>query len=197
MSQQRTRTTAGTANETNERALGKDTSFHLLESRRRRWAIRYLNREGSAEISDLAEQIAAWENGTTVDQVTSKQRRCTYTSLQQTHLPTLDESGVIDFKADRGLVEATERIEDLDVYLEVVPEHDISWSTYYLGVGVLSCALVGLVAVGGDLFAILPDLTLAAFTALTLTISAAVHVYRSRSMRLDSGDAPLEVGHES
>lgn len=196
MSQQRTRTTAGTANGTNERALGKDTSFHLLESRRRRWAIRYLNSEGSTEISDLAEQIAAWENGTTVEEVTSKQRRCTYTSLQQTHLPTLDESGVIDFEADRGIVEATDRIEDLDVYLEVVPERNIPWSTYYLGTGVLSCALVGLVAVGGDRFTILPHLALAALIALTLTISAAIHVYRSRSMRLDSGDAPMEVEHE-
>jgi hypothetical protein len=196
MSQQRTRTAADTATETDEEGLGKDTSFHLLESRRRRWAIRRLNREGSAEIGDLAEQIAAWENGTSVEEVTSRQRRSAYTSLQQTHLPTLDEAGVVDFNADRGIVEATERMEDLDIYLEVVPERDIPWSTYYLGVGVLSCVLVGLAAVGGDLLALVPDLGWAALIAVTLTISAAIHAYRSRSMRVDSGDVPLKVEGE-
>lgn len=193
MSKQHARTTADTANETNEGTLGKDMSFHLLENRRRRWTIRYLNREGSAKISDLAEQVAAWENGTTVDQVTSQQRRCTYTSLQQTHLPTLDESGVIDFEADRGIVKTTERMEDLDVYLEIVSERTIPWSTYYLGVGVLSCALVGLMAAGGGLFRMVPDLGLAALIGFTLTISAAIHTYQSRSMRVDTMDIPPEV----
>ena len=185
MSQQPTQTAQTPAD---GETLGRDMSFHLLESQRRRWAIRYLNHERSAELADLAEQVAAWENETTVDQITSEQRRRAYTSLQQVHLPKLHDSGVVDFDVDRGTVKATDRVEDLDVYLEVVRERDIPWSTYYLGVGVLSCVLVGVVAVidVGVLEAV-PDLGWAAAIGLTLTVSAAVHTYRSRSMRVDSG----------
>lgn len=194
MGKQRTPTTR-TATETDGESLGKNTSFHLLESQRRRWVVRYLTREGSAELGDLAEQIAAWENETTIDRVTAEQRRRAYTSLQQVHLPKLHDSGVVDFEADRGTVEATTRMEDLDVYLEVVPERSIPWSMYYLGVGILSCVLVGFAAVANDPFVLVPDLGLATLIALTVTISAAVHTYRSRSMRID-GDTPMEVEHE-
>lgn len=198
MSQQHTPVTAdGTTHEmtdeTSVGALTKDTLFDLLGSQRRRLVLRHLKHEGETNLGDLAERVAAWENGITVEEVDYQQRKRTYTSLQQTHLPTLDEAGVVEFASERGVVEATDRARKLTVYLEIVPERNIPWSTYYFGVGVLSCVLVGVVAVinVGVLEAV-PDLGWAAAIGLTLTISAAVHTYRSRSMRIDGGDAPLE-----
>ena len=194
MSRQYTRATSHkTTDETSAEALTKDVLFDLLGSRRRRLVLRHLRHEGETDLGDLAEQVAAWENGTTVEEVDYQQRKRTYTSLQQTHLPTLAEAGVVEFASDRGTVEATDRARKLTIYLEVVPERNIPWSTYYFGVGVLSCVLVGVVAVVdiGVLEAI-PDLGWAAAIGLTLTISAAVHTYRSNSMRVGGGSAPLE-----
>ncbi|UPM45087.1 DUF7344 domain-containing protein [Halocatena salina] len=99
----------------------KDTLFQLLGNRRRRWAIRYLTHNKCTQLSELAEQIAAWEAGIPVEQVTARQRKRAYTSLQQTHLPALDEADVIDFSVTSGDIEVTERLETLDIYLEVVP----------------------------------------------------------------------------
>lgn len=190
-------TSEGTTNKTSEEVLTKDTRFHLLGSQRRRWVLRYLKDEGKTDLGDLAGQIAAWENETSIERVAYPQRKRTYTSLQQTHLPALAEAGVVEFEADRGVVEVTERARKLDVYLEVVPERNIPWSTYYLGVGVLSCVLVGVVAVVDvGFFALVPDLGWAALIALTFTVSAVVHTYRSQSMRVNSGDPPLEVERE-
>ncbi|GAA0469015.1 hypothetical protein MUK72_06975 [Halococcus dombrowskii] len=196
MNEQRVQARSDDTPTENEGELTRDERFQLLGSQRRRWVLRYLKHEGRTELGELAEQIAAWENGTTVERVAYEQRKRTYTALQQTHLPTLAEAGVIEFEADRGVVEATERARTLDLYLEVVADRDIPWSSYYLGIGVLSCVLVGLVAVGGDFFVMIPNLGLAALIGLTLTLSAAVHTYQSRLMRVDRADIPPEVDRD-
>ncbi|QLG50073.1 DUF7344 domain-containing protein [Natrinema halophilum] len=169
--------------------LTKDTLFHLLESRRRRWTIRYLKqRGGRADIGDLAEQIAAWENETSTDRVSSQQRKRAYTALQQRHVPRLDKAGVVDFDRNRGTVEVTDRMQELDVYLEVVPKRDIPWSTYYLGLGIVSCTWVGLMAVVQSPFESAPDLGWAALIGFLFTASAAVHTYRSNKLPNDPHD---------
>lgn len=182
---------------TDENGLTKDTLFHLLENRRRRWTIRYLKRRGGrAELGDLAEQVAAWENGITPNQVTSNQRKRIYTSLQQRHVPQLDEAGVVDFDQNRGSVEVTSQMQELDVYLEVVPERTVPWSVYYLGLGTASCVLIGLLAVI-EPFDPFPDLGWAALIGVTFTVSAAVHTYRSNSIRTATRDVPPEVENDS
>jgi hypothetical protein len=203
MSEQHTQSTIGTAGEPSESELSRDTLFHVLGNRRRRWAIRYLTHEREVTVGELAEQLAAWEQEMSREQVTAEQRKRTYTSLQQTHLPVLEDADVIDFDPDRGVVAVTEQMEALDIYLEVVPKRTIPWSMYYLGIGIVSCAVVGITAIinagfiNADPFAVVPPLGWAVLISLTVTVSGAVHTYRTRAMRLDSGGLPPEVNRDS
>lgn len=99
--------------------LPKDETFHLLSNQRRRDALRYLaDHDGSVDMRDLAEQVAAWEQGTTVQQLTSQERQRVYIALYQTHLPKLADHGVISYDQSRGTIERTERADQLEPYLD-------------------------------------------------------------------------------
>lgn len=177
--------------ERNSDELTRDTLFSLLGNQQRRLAIRYLKQTvGCTSLGDLAEQVAAWEADVSREAITCAQRKRACTSLQQRHLPTLDEAGVVDFDANRGTVEVTDKMRKLDVYLEVVPERDIPWCKYYLGLGLASCALVVGIAVTESPFESVSGLGWAAVIGATFTASAAVHTYRSHTLRAYE---PVEV----
>jgi hypothetical protein len=107
-----------TTNGTNETDLSTDTLFELLKNRRRRDAIDYLAAgDGEATLSDMAERLAAQENGLSVEAINSKQRKRVYISLYQCHLPKMDRAGVIDFDKDRGTIALNEGARQLYPYL--------------------------------------------------------------------------------
>nr|WP_317987383.1 hypothetical protein [Haloprofundus halobius] len=110
---------------------------------------------------DIAEQVAAWENDTTVEALMSDQRQRVYIALYQEHLPKLDEDGVIDYNKSRGVVERNDVADQFDPYLtneiveEVTPSgpatpgvdapESASWQKYSIGVsGVGALALLGI-----------------------------------------------------
>lgn len=106
-------------------ALSPDDIFHILQTNRRRDAISYLlDREGPVKMSDIAEHVSAKEHETTVAELTSTQRQRVYIPLYQSHLPKLDEKGVIDYDKPRGIVRPTERIEVFRPYLEAVESNE-------------------------------------------------------------------------
>jgi hypothetical protein len=118
----------------------RDQAFETLSNPRRREALRYLRRQGTDEpvlLRDLAEQIAAWENDIPLVEVTYKQRKRVYTSLYQSHLPRLHKYGFVEYDADRGTIELTALAENLDIYLEIVPDGHLRWSDAYLGTSVI------------------------------------------------------------
>jgi hypothetical protein len=99
--------------------LTTDTLFELLKNSRRRDAIGFLKaNDGRTTLSDTAEHIAARENGVTVEELSSPQRKRVYISLYQSHLPKMDRAGVVRFDKDRGTVELTERATQLFPYLD-------------------------------------------------------------------------------
>lgn len=107
----------GTTGET----LPADEVFHLLQNARRRKVLRHVfehEDEESFEMRDIAEQVAAWENDTTIQQLTSNERQRAYISLYQCHLPKLDEKGVIDYNQSRGIVKPTSAVEQFRSYVE-------------------------------------------------------------------------------
>lgn len=173
-------------------SLSKDEIFSTLSNQRRRYVIHYLKHDPTqVRIRDLAEQIAAWENDITVGELTYKQRKRVYTSLHQTHLPKMDDCGIVEYDRDRGLISLAPGAADLEVYLEVVSEHELPWSDFYLG---LSAAALLLVVVGwaGILPVDVPPLGYAAFIALAFGAAAGVHSYVTRRMKVGSLDIPLE-----
>lgn len=91
-------------------SIGKDDAFHLLQNGRRRAVCRYLLARPNQQqfrMGDIVEAVAAWENDTTVEQLTPEQRQRVYVSLYQSHLPKLDAHDVIEYDTGRRLVEPT------------------------------------------------------------------------------------------
>ena len=112
-------------------------SSMILGNDRRMLLLKFLqNNNGKAELREIVEFIAENEG-----QNNRKHRKSVYVSLLQTHIPKMERAGIIKF--DHNTVTLLRVPEDVDVYMEVVSKHDISWSTFYSGVSVLF-ALLGL-----------------------------------------------------
>ncbi len=142
-----------TKQETTERT---DRVFETLSNPRRRQVLRYLSthkNERPILLRALAEQIAAWENDIPIESVTYKQRKRVYTSLYQSHLPRMHTYGFIEYDANRGTIELTPEAEELDVYLEIVPDGHISWNEVYLGLSAVAIAAIAALWFGAIPFA--------------------------------------------
>lgn len=179
--------------EMEEAPLSRDIIFQILSNQRRRYALHYLRREEeSAEIGELATQIAAWENDVTVNEVTSQQRKRVYNTLQQAHLPKLNETGFIDYDPAHGDITLTERAELLNTYLEIVPDNDLPWSEYYFVLGCISLALLTGAQLGAGPLGLVPVLWWALGLAVLVTVSGGVHMYYHRNHRLGHREVPRE-----
>jgi len=174
-------------------AIARDDAFDILQNRRRRFTLHYLKQAGEATLSDLAEQVAAWEHEKHSAAVTADERRATYTALQQRHLPRLDDLGVVEFDSGTGTVTLTDRAAALDIYLDVVDGYDVPWSVYYLGLAVVSGLFASLAWVGVPPFAAVSFAGWTAFVVVALTVSSTVHLLQARGMRLGADTEPPEV----
>lgn len=165
-----------------------DALFTALANHRRRFTL-YACREANGELtlSDLAEQVAAWEYDKDRGALTSDERKRVYTSLQQHHLPKLEDAGLIKLNGDR--IETTEQAGEVDFYLEVVTPDTIPWSLFYLGYG-----LVGAFALVIVWFTELPDFIsvdlVATLLLIGLAISAVAHHLDTRQKHLASAELP-------
>ncbi|MFC4436908.1 MULTISPECIES: DUF7344 domain-containing protein [Natrialbaceae] len=184
------------ADDSDDELLSKGEIFEVLRNQRRRYVLHFLKQdERPVELGDLAQQIAAWEYETTLEGVTPEQRKRVYTTLQQTHLPKMDEAGILSFDTDQGVIESTDRTREISVYLEIVPGREFAWRELYLSLGAISCALVAGLWLDVPVFTVLSDLAWAGVIALVFTVTAAVHIYHERHMRLGHGDQPPELSY--
>ena len=134
--------------------LDEDQIYHLLQNERRRNVLRYLHDvDGQVSMRDIAEQVAAWENNCTVQAITSDERQRVYIPLYQSHLPKLDEEGIIEYNKSRGTVEKTQMADVLYDYLEPATvtaddgedesdDDQTRWERYYLGASGIGAALL-------------------------------------------------------
>lgn len=103
------------------RSISKDDAFHLLQNSRRRAVLRHLLANPDREqfrMRDVAEAVAAWENDTTPEHLASDQRQRVYIALYQSHLPKLDEEGIIEYNQPRGVVEPSPLLKVCEPFLE-------------------------------------------------------------------------------
>lgn len=164
-------------------AVSEEELFDVLSNRRRRYAVHALDSDrGAVELGSLAEQVAAWEYGVGVDELSHAQRKRVYTSLQQSHLPKMDAAGIVEFDKRRGLVEPTPAFEDVEIYMEVVRGRDVPWSEYYLGLATVGGAVLLAAAVDAWPLALLPDLAWGVFLVVALAVSASFHRYYVREL---------------
>jgi DNA-binding transcriptional ArsR family regulator len=88
--------------------LSENELFDVLRNPRRRATMKYLRAEGSADVSDLVDHVGAREFGVEPEALARGQRKSVHVSLYQTHLPKLDDAGVVEYDPDRGTVEVTD-----------------------------------------------------------------------------------------
>ena len=199
---ERTGEEAGATGRTEPEAdsFGEDGIFHLLQNRRRRLVFRYLDQsEGTVEMRDIAEQVAAWEHDTTLQALSSDQRQRVYIALYQAHLPKLDAAGVIEYNQDRGHVTPTDRLGDLTSYINLLNGADddgdeaverarlaVDWGQYYLGASGAGVLLLALSALGVSVFAGLSDLALAAVVVAMFSLLSVGHLSDRYQLANDS-----------
>ena len=109
--------------DTDTTTLSQDIAFDILSNARRRFVLRELQQTSdSVELVELAERLAAEENDVTREALTAQQRKRTYVSLYQTHVPKLVEAGIVTYDQDTGEIAATERVAELSEYFRDEPD---------------------------------------------------------------------------
>ena len=167
--------------------LTKDELFDLLKNSRRRTVINYLqDNDGSANLSEVAEHIAARENDISVQELSSAQRKRVYIGLYQCHLPKMDDSGVVEYDKHRGTIELQDSVTQLLPYMESTDEdaendEDADGiDTEYITLGVAICAsiLVSAGAFGIGVLSIVSPTGWALFAAAALVGMALLQLHR-------------------
>jgi len=114
-----------------------ETMYDMLRNKRRRLVLHYLlnSRDHEAVLGSVATQIAAWENEIPVSAVTSTLRKRTYNTLQQNHLPKMDEAGLIEYERDRGTIVLATDPRQLELFPRALPKVNSSWTIGFLAAG--------------------------------------------------------------
>lgn len=189
-----TQGSTGEATSTGKKSLDRETAFDILSNERRRHTLHYLLREDRAvELRELSTQISAWENGLDPEEISHQQRKRVYTALRQTHLPKMDEEGVLDYDKNRGVIEPRTEVDQLKIYLDVVPETEISRGEYYFGLSLVFAGLVAAVFLDFVSFIALPDIGWLVLIVAAFLISAGVDLFFERRRQLGHDGPPPEV----
>ena len=128
--------------------------FDVLGNRRRRFVTYVLARaDEPVDIGTLAERVAAMEADTSIEEVTYAQRKSVYTGLHQTHLPKMEQAGLIASDSGWTEIELNESGAQMIEYLDGSDGHP-GTGRYELGAltfvsGLLVGVLVPLSPVSG------------------------------------------------
>jgi len=168
--------------ESTDRQLSRDDVFGLLSSSRRRFLLRYLHQyRGSVPIDELRAELAAWENDTSKESLTDRQLKRVYISLHQTHLPTLEDAGVIDYDREEGIVEATSKSNRVMIHLDL-DDDEAPWSFAPLGIAVVGGLLFLVIISDFGIFTRLPISVAVAVIVLGGTITALIRILSDNSI---------------
>ena len=177
-----------------EQEISDADVFEILSNRRRRFALHAIKRrEEPIELSELSEQIAAWEMDTEPEQISYEDRRGVYMTLKTTHIPMMDERGVVEFEQQTKTVRSTDLLSKLDVYVEALRKDEIQWSTYYIGLAAICLSVVIAVAADVPGAAALDPLDVGVITVVAFGVSSLVHHLVDRRNRLGSTEEPPEL----
>lgn len=164
-------------------ALSKDVIFEVLKNRRRREVLEYLqSTDGEAKLSELAERIAAWENDITVAALNSTQRKRVYVALYQTHLPKMDDAGVIDYDSDRGTVRLADNADILQMYLSDDFNAADPWHRRYVVLSLLGGGILLVSQVSGRVATVTGTMLTLAVVGMLLFVSL-IHMRDQRRTR--------------
>jgi DNA-binding transcriptional ArsR family regulator len=159
--------------------LPESDVYTVLSNRRRRDTLETLLRtQDEVTVRELSEIIAAKEAGERP--APRDVRESVYVSLHQTHLPTLDEHGLVEYDQDRKLVRSNRRARDVGPYLDVRTAVGVSWVGVYQWLGIVGlCAMVATIA---DLpvIGMLPPLLVGSGFLGLFALASGIRLWRSR-----------------
>ena len=137
-----------------------DREIHdVLRNDRRRTVLEYLQETGEATIRELAELVARTETGESPPP--RRARESAYAALHQTHLPKLDDLGIVHYDTRSKEVEPAEHLSEVERYLDGSHDDEGGLHTQLFGIAVL-IGIIG-AAVGVPGFAAIGPLPIAIF----------------------------------
>ena len=182
--------------EQREEGLTREDIFEVLSNRRRRCVLHYLRSLSDGEtatLSEIASQVAAWENGVNASAVDYENRKSVQTSLYQLHLPKLADKGVVEYDQRSNTIRRTVTTGRIDLFLETVEANEVPWSVVFLGVSVLATLLSIAAWLGifsGTVIGITGWMLLTSTVFLGTSIAFTYQYYSSN--RVTSGGVPPE-----
>lgn len=125
--------------------LPLDQVFGILKNQRRRHVLKYLKEaDGEVTLSEVAEQISAWENDKDVSQISSSERKRVYVGLYQCHLPKMDAMDIVSFNKPRGIIELGKNTDEIYKYIDMSDEPDEPpWHVYSAALSVSGAVVLG------------------------------------------------------
>lgn len=163
--------------------MAQDTVFDILSNARRRFVLYYLREtENPVELGELAKELAAWENDTSVEELTEKQRKRVYVSLYQTHIQKLARAGLIEYDQDAATVMLADGMDQIDRYLsdDAADETHLPWEGLYILLAAISGILYALVSFDVLGIGFLTEFVTGALIAAAFTALAAIHFFSTR-----------------
>ncbi|MDZ7729839.1 MAG: ArsR family transcriptional regulator [Natrialbaceae archaeon] len=154
--------------------LQESEVFHILGNDRRRSIIHFMALEsGSVDVSDVATDIAEQESEDST--VPNNLYKSVYVSLQQTHLPQLEEDGVVRYDEETKRIEPGANFTDVTAYIEGeqnATRRIVGLHLVLSLLGLLAIALVGTVVPS------VSDTVLIAGSVLIFMVIAGTSLYR-------------------
>lgn len=128
MPQQEVRQAASTFDADSDTPLAMDTVFDLLADRRRRCTLYYLDEcTYAVGLSELAEQVAAFEQDVAPDDVTAEDRERVLASLRHSHVPDLVASRIVAYDPESDMATLDDPPERLLQALELAAAVESPW----------------------------------------------------------------------
>ena len=167
---------------TTESNLSQDVVFDILSSPRRRYVLYYLRtKDEPVQLTDLAEEVAAWENDTEPAEITEQERKRVYVSLYQTHIPRLADVELIEYDKQSGQIALAEEAKRIDRYLGS-GNQTYPWQQIYLGLAAASAALLAITAVVDAVPELLAATVVIVAFVLVVAVHSAVRLSKHRSV---------------
>jgi len=176
-----------------------DELFEVLSNRRRRYVVYFLKQTiQPVEIGTLATQIAAWETDQPMAEVTRAERKRVYTSLQQVHLPRMDNVGLIRFEKPSSLIEPTPLLADVDLDSGSPDGDERPWHQYYALLSLVSIGVVGTAVANIWPIRLVPTTAWFGTVVSLFFILACIHTYKTEAdlNKLVSINQSLFSAHE-
>jgi hypothetical protein len=160
----------------------RDELFQVLSNARRRYVIYYLAREGpQLGLNQLATKIAAAETGTPEADITGDERQRVYISLYQTHLPKLEEAGIVSYDDAERTVSLADDVREEGFFWMHRDDESHAWRRYYAAIAAASWLLVGGVWASVPPFSTLGWAGVAVLVTLALTTLVVAQAYTTRT----------------